>query len=101
VGAKLSGMNDKTALKELGSKQLGNYKIFKNMNPGQVTYIMKNGSEKQKKELINYSGKNSDFKAYVKDLHLKATNPNNPDIKAQEELKKIKPLILAIKNNTP
>lgn len=99
---KISGMNDRTAQKELGGGQLSNYDVFKNMNAGQITYIMKNGSEGQKKSLAsNFGGGNSDFKAYTKDLYLKATDPNLPDAKALEEFKKIKENVLAIHNNKP
>jgi CO dehydrogenase/acetyl-CoA synthase delta subunit len=95
-------MNDKAAQKEFGGKQLANYDIFKNMNAGQIAYIMKNGSEGQKKSLAsNFGGENSDFKAYMKDLHLKATDPNIPDAKAMEEFKKTKENVLAVYNNKP
>jgi len=99
---KISGMNDKTAQKELGGKQLGNYDIFKNMNAGQVTYIMQHGSVAQKQSLAsNFGGGNSDFKAHMKDLYLKASDPTMPDPKAKEEYKKSKENVLAIIKNKP
>ncbi|MDD4531493.1 MAG: hypothetical protein PHH21_02170 [Candidatus Pacebacteria bacterium] len=103
LGSKISKMNDKTAQKELGKSQLENYEVFKNMNPATIAGLMKIGSDAQKKTLIsNYGGGNSDFKAYVRDLQLRATDSTDPKQKeARQEFNKVKENILAVLKNKP
>jgi hypothetical protein len=100
---KISGMSNKVAQKELDEKILANYDIFKEMNVKQIEYIMQNGSESQKKSLSNnFGGGNSDFKAHMRDLQIKATDPNNPDPEAQKEFEKSRENVIAIiKNKKP
>ncbi|MFZ3054808.1 MAG: hypothetical protein WA091_02415 [Minisyncoccales bacterium] len=104
IAQKISGMNDKTAQKELGEKKLGNYEIFKNMNPSAITGILKIGSDAQRKTILsNYGGGNSDFKAHARDLQIKSTEPSNPnrerDLKEYRKLEENVLAVLDYKNN--
>jgi hypothetical protein len=97
---KISGMSNRVAQKELDEKVLANYDIFKEMNVEQIDYIMKHGSESQKKSLSsNFGGGNSDFKAHMKDLNIRANDPNNPDPESKKEFEKSRENVLAIINN--
>lgn len=98
IAQKISGMNDKTAQKELGEKQLANYEIFKNMNPATIAGLLKTGSDAQRKTIIsNYGGGNSDFKAHTRDLQLRATDNSNPNRDRDlKEYKKLEENVLAV-----
>jgi hypothetical protein len=101
IGGKISGMNDKTAQKELGAKQLANYDVFKNMNPGQIDHIMKQGSASQKKTLLDsFGGGNSDFIAHLNDLEIRKNFADDPkQAESEKEFNKVSANVEAILNN--